>query len=82
MNGPSNASERSVDLMRDPHAPTALTELARASAVANDASGMLWVLRYTGVATRHRSSAALRAPDDLRPHANHGGDHCGDGTGR
>jgi hypothetical protein len=45
----SNASETSVDLMRDPHAPTALNELARASAVANDVSGLLWVLRYTDV---------------------------------
>jgi cytochrome P450 len=45
----SNASENTVDLMRDPHAPTALTELARASAVANDVSGLLWVLRYADV---------------------------------
>jgi cytochrome P450 len=49
MNERSNASETSVDLMRDPHAPTALNELARASAVANDVSGLLWVLRYTDV---------------------------------
>jgi cytochrome P450 len=49
MNERSNASETSVDLVRDPHAPTALNELARASAVANDVSGLLWVLRYTDV---------------------------------
>ena len=49
MNEPSSVSERSVDLMRDPHAPTALTELARASAVVNDVTGLLWVLRYADV---------------------------------
>jgi cytochrome P450 len=45
----SNASESTVDLMRDPHAPAALTELARTSAVANDVAGLLWVLRYADV---------------------------------
>jgi hypothetical protein len=49
MNARSNASEKTVDLMRDPHAPTALTEPARASAVANDVAGLLWVLRYADV---------------------------------
>src|SRR5215471_21650511 len=49
MNEPSNTLEMSVDLMRDPHAPTALTELARSSAVANDVTGLLWVLRYADV---------------------------------
>src|SRR5215470_5649246 len=49
MNERSNTSERSVDLMNDPHAPTALTELARASAVADDVTGLLWVLRYADV---------------------------------
>ena len=49
MNEQGNASEESVDLMRDPHAPTALAELARAGAVANDVAGLLWVLRYADV---------------------------------
>ena len=49
MNERSNASETSVDLMRDPHAPTALAELARVCAVANDVAGLLWVLRYADV---------------------------------
>src|SRR5262245_63462564 len=49
MNERDDAPERTVDLMRDPHAPAALTELARASAVANDVAGLLWVLRYADV---------------------------------
>ena len=49
MNEPSSTLQRSVDLMRDPHAPAALAELARASAVANDVTGLLWVLRYADV---------------------------------
>jgi cytochrome P450 len=49
MNERSTASESSVDLSRDPHAPTVLTELARTAAVANDVAGLLWVLRYADV---------------------------------
>ena len=49
MNERSNASESSVDLTHDPHAPAALTELARTAAVANDVAGILWVLRYGDV---------------------------------
>jgi cytochrome P450 len=44
-----SGSESTVDLMRDPHAPAALTELARVSAVATDVAGLLWVLRYADV---------------------------------
>jgi cytochrome P450 len=49
MNAGTGGSESPVDLTRDPHAPTALTELARTAAVANDVAGLLWVLRYADV---------------------------------
>jgi len=49
MNERVSASAQSVDLMNDPHAPAALTELARESAVASDVTGLLWVLRYADV---------------------------------
>ena len=43
------AAPELVDFTHDPHAPTALTELARTSSVANDVAGLLWVLRYADV---------------------------------
>jgi cytochrome P450 len=43
------AAPELVDLAHDPHAPTALSELARTAAVANDVAGLLWVLRYADV---------------------------------
>ena len=49
MNDRVGVSAQSVDLMSDPHAPTALADLARAGGVANDVSGLLWVLRYADV---------------------------------
>ena len=49
MNERVDASAQSVDLMNDPRAPAVLTELARTGAVANDVSGLLWVLRYADV---------------------------------